>query len=327
MILLGAFMAQDSWTEQQLERLIHDQVLEDTQLEYKSVRALDTSGNRERVIFEISKDVSAMANASGGSIIYGIREDNHLPESIESGFDPSEGKHEWLENIISSHIKPKIPDLKIIPVQLTKTFPGRVALAVIVPQSLTGNQANDKRYYQRRNFSIEMLEDYQVRDLFNRPKHPIINTNIDYKLLDTGDGKLHRYALLASIKNDGPVRIRDLRMELLIPERIFMIEGTIVVNPQNYNIHVVDDSVMLTSGHEYKAKRVIYHREDQVVFPTQEIEILGMLTPTKPFISYKVDHNIFLWAHDPGIEISWTVYADDMPPQQGHIPVSQMHKF
>jgi predicted HTH transcriptional regulator len=155
-------MTPSNWTEAELLRLIADGIPEGTDLEYKSLEALQYASDPERkkrVIFEISKDVSSMANAAGGHIIYGIREEEHLPRQLQQGFASSEGKHEWLENIIGSSIKPKITDLRILRVPLSTSSPGNEVLVAYVPRSLTGHQTNDGRYYQRQNFSIIKLED------------------------------------------------------------------------------------------------------------------------------------------------------------------------
>jgi len=49
--------------------------------------------NTERNKNEISKDVSAFANSDGGTIIYGIEEEGHLPKRIDGGV-PAGGKRE-----------------------------------------------------------------------------------------------------------------------------------------------------------------------------------------------------------------------------------------
>jgi len=62
-----------------------------------------------------------MANSSGGIIIYGIQEydgqTQYLPEKI-TPIERKEVTKEWLEDVISSNIYPKIEDLKIHPVKL-----------------------------------------------------------------------------------------------------------------------------------------------------------------------------------------------------------------
>lgn len=59
------------WSEADLQRLADDKVGESLQLEFKGSGALSKNPDGRA---EIAKDVSAMANAAGGTIIYGIAE-------------------------------------------------------------------------------------------------------------------------------------------------------------------------------------------------------------------------------------------------------------
>ena len=76
-----------SWTENKIQRYIDSEIEESLTLEYKSGDALGKSDYQKQ---EITKDVSAMANAAGGILIYGISEfsptfKKHLPEKIRFG--------------------------------------------------------------------------------------------------------------------------------------------------------------------------------------------------------------------------------------------------
>jgi hypothetical protein len=159
-----------AWTISDLENLIRDEVEEHLELEYKRAAAL---GKADKVKDEISKDVSALANSAGGTLIYGIAEGTnsrkHLPETIDWVTDSAITK-EWLENIITSRIQPRIPGLQISAV---RSETGSV-FVVEVPQSMTVHQASDKRYYKRHNFSSDPMEDYEIRDVMNRAAQPVI---------------------------------------------------------------------------------------------------------------------------------------------------------
>ena len=54
-----------------LDHLIEDQVQEHAGLEYKAAAAL---GRSDKHKLDITKDVSAIANAAGGTLVYGIAE-------------------------------------------------------------------------------------------------------------------------------------------------------------------------------------------------------------------------------------------------------------
>lgn len=158
-------------TEEDILNLIKYQVKESSYLEYKGCDALRKHGNQslDRIKMEISKDVSSFANAGGGTIVYGVIDDGHIPKNIDNNrFSPQKITKEWLENVIDSNIRRKIDSIKIYQIELQITNPGKVIYSVNIPQSLQGaHQAKYKKYYQRRNFKAEPMEDYQIRDVMN----------------------------------------------------------------------------------------------------------------------------------------------------------------
>lgn len=160
------------YSKQYLEDLINNQVEENIQLEYKSSEALHNSPQKKK---EISKDVSAMANSAGGKIIYGLKEfdeksKRHLPKKITPILRENISK-EWLEQVINSNIQPKISGLLITPINISNN---EVVFVVIIPQSNTVHQALDKRYYKRYNFESVAMENYEIKDILNRQRHPDI---------------------------------------------------------------------------------------------------------------------------------------------------------
>jgi hypothetical protein len=117
------------------------------------------------VVAEVSRDVSAMGNAAGGLIVYGIVEEKHAPKDLDDGFDAAVTTKEWLDQVVHSNIKPTPHGVVVKPVPLTKSRAGKVAYVVGVPASPRGWQANDRRYYRRHNVTRLMLEDYEIREL------------------------------------------------------------------------------------------------------------------------------------------------------------------
>lgn len=162
-----------------LEQLIHNKIEESANLEYKGGDALDNTDSKKK---EIAKDVSAMANSAGGVIIYGIKEfdekdKKHLPERI-SPIDRSNISKEWLEQVILGSISPKIDNLTIHVVPIDGD--NMVCYIVEVPQSVTAHQnSKDYKYYRRRNFLCEPMLDYEIRDIMNRAKYPIIELSFE----------------------------------------------------------------------------------------------------------------------------------------------------
>ena len=84
------------WEEQDLINLIVRQAEEGTELDFKRCAAIDLS-DREKTKRDMSKDVSAFANAAGGALLYGMLEEDHVAHEIDAGYDPDEGTRERRE--------------------------------------------------------------------------------------------------------------------------------------------------------------------------------------------------------------------------------------
>lgn len=156
-----------SWTEQELQRYIDDEIEESTTLDYKAAEAL-SKGKKD----EITKDVSAMANADGGILIYGLREHptkRHVVEKLDP-IDRTKFSKEWLDQVINN-IRPHIDGLTIYPVPLSSGVYD-VAYVVDVPKGETAHQATSLKYYRRRNFESVAIEDYELRELMSRASSP-----------------------------------------------------------------------------------------------------------------------------------------------------------
>jgi hypothetical protein len=155
------------WEEKDIDDLHRGEVEESLTLEYKRSDALLKDSDHRRELF---KDVSAMANASGGIIIYGMKEVGNKPDGTDDGLDPKVVTREQIENVLMSNIIPPIEDLQIKPVTLTSKGTGNVAYVLDIPpaKSRAPHQAPDYRYYKRFNFKSEPLRDSDVRDLMRR---------------------------------------------------------------------------------------------------------------------------------------------------------------
>jgi predicted HTH transcriptional regulator len=73
------------WEEGDISSMIASQIKESLTLDYKACEALALTDGKKK---EISKDVSAFANSAGGTIVYGVQEDKHVPTRIDVGYDP-----------------------------------------------------------------------------------------------------------------------------------------------------------------------------------------------------------------------------------------------
>lgn len=196
------------WEKGDLEALLREQRPEDLRLEYKRSDALaKTEGKKS----EISKDVSALANSAGGTIIYGIDEQRKTngPLVFDAGIDPSVISADWLEQVIDANIQRRIDGVLIHSIPLSST--GRRAYLVWVPQSNRApHMAADHRYYKRLGTTTALMEEYEVRDVGRRLEAP----DLSLALTTRETGRPGFLALEATLTNHAsePVLYATIRM-------------------------------------------------------------------------------------------------------------------
>ena len=76
---MSDFFDKEDYSEEDIHNLIESKIEESIHLDFKASGALGTSSSQKK---EIAKDVSSFANSDGGIIIYGIKEQNHVADSI-----------------------------------------------------------------------------------------------------------------------------------------------------------------------------------------------------------------------------------------------------
>jgi Putative DNA-binding domain len=154
----------DNW----ITHLVRDDVKENARLDYKQSVSLDTQPDRR----EVAKDVSSFANEIGGTILYGIPEDERRPNlgypASSYGLDDVPGLEERIENICVDSIRPHLPELRIRKVALT-SFPGKVVYVVWTPESWIGpHMLTDGRYYRRGELRAVQMNEHEVRVAYER---------------------------------------------------------------------------------------------------------------------------------------------------------------
>lgn len=292
----------NNWDISRLNSLITSKIEEDDSLDYKAAGAFFGGDKKKRdVRTEITKDISAMANSNGGTIIYGMAEysehsKRHLPEKIDP-IRRSQYSKEWLEHI-ASNIAPRIVSLKIIPVEIPPN-PEDVVYVVEIPKSTTAHQALDLKYYRRYNFESVAMRDFEIRDVMNRQQFPALSISAVLAIYGNG-GALH-----IELHNIGDVLAKNFAVKIQTPVkwqgRQFVFDNGIST------VHELDE------GQAYSIKFT---------------NALG--SPLFPKSS--VSHNFkFSFANFPEPKstipsIQYKVYADSMPFIEGIFNVDQILK-
>lgn len=154
-----------SISELDLQRLIDEQVSEGETLEYKEQLNLDPIDAK----LEFLKDISAMANAKGGDVIFGMGEDsNHKPLELVplKNFIFDEWKRR-ISDLALAHLEPKLFSLAFKEVPLTR---GGFAAIIRVSKSWAGPHMvkikDDYRFYMRVGSQKKTMTAIDLRNAF-----------------------------------------------------------------------------------------------------------------------------------------------------------------
>ena len=216
------------WDIRDVRRLVESKEKESPYLDYKESAALQ---NADPTKNEISKDVSAFANAGGGTIVYGVREDGHIPQEIDDGVDPNTITKEWLEQVIGSRIHRKIEGVRINQVPIDSDSESGIVYVVWVPQSMRApHQASDKKFYKRRNFSSEPMEEYEIRDAYMREEAPDLALDFSFRrfgarikgfpLSLVNPDILHTLEINGVLRNEGGGQVEFAAITLWLDSRL-----------------------------------------------------------------------------------------------------------
>lgn len=314
------------WSQSTIEQYISGQIQENLNLEYKSAKALSKN---DRSITEISKDVSSMANSQGGVIIYGVKEfdekaKRHLPEKIDP-IDQTLFTKEWLEQVITSNIRPRIQGLVIYPVQM-KSNTNDSVYVVEVQQSNTAHQAKDLRYYKRHNFKSEPMEDYEIRDIMNRANVP--NVNVRFGLYDgvmsSDDTKTYTLyrGLKIILKNEGAQVVNRFKVQMTLTnigwydddeDGDFQTPNLVEINNREG-----EDIKTSMRGHSGVVDWHVLYKPGFVLFPQEEIDLGELLKwGYRSDAMAEIMNGWEKFARDANWQIKWKLFADNMPFKEG----------
>jgi len=297
------------WQESDLQSLIDNQVEENINLDYKAAAALAKTDGRKA---DISKDVSSFANSEGGVLVYGMAEDGRLSVRIDP-IDPSIISREWLEQVINSNIQRRIDGVRINPVALTGPNSGKVVFVVDVPQSpLAPHQAADKKYYKRFNFQSVAMEDYEIRDVANRRRNPIIKADISIEPLN-GRAPSYSATLSLILKNVGGVLADRVYLELAIPNDA--VGRTKIFSPKDIERKKIN-------GWDYQIFKYV-HRDGSGLLPIFPGATVQVLDGNALYLNLALQQGNWFELHSH-LPVECTVFADHADPQKESVTLANL---
>jgi hypothetical protein len=262
-----AFGDLDVMSQDEILKLIAEHAEESLTLEFKGSGALTNSKENKK---ELAKDVSAMANSAGGVIVYGIAEESHCANEL-SPIDGSTYTKEWIEHILESRIHRRIDDFKIIPIRIDGKLDQSIYVLVI-GESRDAPHMADGKFYKRHNFQVLEMEEYEVRQAYNRVTRTSLLlkdirvevdriTRHDRYLSDDGRETVSfNYYLEVYIENTGSTIEQLYKLNLTVPTSVFVTHPDSGELKANY----------IRSEHQYSsftipAKSPIFQKEEILV--------------------------------------------------------------
>ncbi|MCT8174403.1 helix-turn-helix domain-containing protein [Variovorax sp. CY25R-8] len=204
----------------EIERLVEGRAPESPTLEFKAGDALRNGGKNPS---EMIKDISGMANAAGGRIIYGISEDGPKNDRCASNFSPVMDENvsaDWISQVVASRTSPPIPSLSV---QSIPKGSGRI-FVVDVAQGNTAHQSLfDNIYYQRIGAQVLAMQDFQVRDVMNRRMGPVLNIALQRRITNYPKEEARGYHFYPTIQNVGHITVSNWRLRVLVPQLAYFL--------------------------------------------------------------------------------------------------------
>ena len=130
-------------------------------------------GTRElqHVLDELTRDVTAFLNSAGGTLIYGIRQDNQSrakaldqANAFRKGAREDDVSPERVADWLRAHVQPR-PTLDVYAVQAGSNSPGGWYLVLEIPQGEVAFMARDHRFHKRVGSTVQVMEQYEVVDV------------------------------------------------------------------------------------------------------------------------------------------------------------------
>lgn len=233
---MDSIFEKEEFNYEDIQQLIANEAEESIHLEFKAADSLSKSDGKKK---EISKDVAAFANSDGGVIIYGIKEKNHKATEI-TFIDGNEYTKEWLEQVIQSNIQRHIPDLRIFPIRNDLKISESIYIIKIPYSYDAPHMSNDGRFYKRYNYQAVPMEEYEVRQSYDRKKATRLEIfgcfygeNTNYQFVSDGCKGL---VIQVLVKNIGLVIEKHFKAEIAFQNLPL---GIIINTPRELNSNII----------------------------------------------------------------------------------------
>jgi hypothetical protein len=202
---------------------------ESVSLDFKDGIKLNNMTNDARK--ELVVDVTAMANSGGGTIIYGIAEQQLDGRSLAGTISPvtdDRVTQDRLREIVYSNTDPAFSDftIKCIPVAQ-----GNVFVVEVAEGDTAFQNKMDRRYYNRVDASSVPMYGYAIRDVMNRRTTPRLSCRFTRQIVERTQNR-HEYIFVPELVNEGNLTANHWTLHLAIPSEIGRLRNDVNAAPR-----------------------------------------------------------------------------------------------
>jgi hypothetical protein len=206
-----------------LQKLIDLKVKEDLHIAFKSWKDIDLQSPKK--MEQLSILVSSFANTIGGLIFFGIGAQRRKATEFTPTFILKE-TIDQLNYFLQSSICPSIEKLEIKQIRIDDDNSKSILVIHIPNSDIAPHMAEDKRFYKRADFKETVMQEHEIRELYQRSKkaeidiYAILNTN-GIPTLESGKYQKVNFYPRFLVKNISSVIEHHFKMELYIPSGIY----------------------------------------------------------------------------------------------------------
>ena len=287
---------------------------ESVSLEFKDGAKL--TGLTDKAKTELITDVTAFANAGGGTVIYGIREEQRDGKSVASVIAPvtdASITQDRLRDIIHSNTDPAMRGFSIVRI-------GAEGGSIFVIEVAEGDTAyqnkRDFKFYSRVDASAHPMYAFAVRDVMNRRTHPHVSVELRlYRNLT--EQNRHRYSVVPELTNEGNLTANLWSFRLGVPEAIGRSDGA-------YAMHMREIPGPKIENHplrwfEYSSERTGY--SSLRILPGDSV---GLSSGNNyPGVLLIIESAESLRVIETSPPLFWSLLLDNAPRQSGSLPYSK----
>ncbi|RMG17553.1 MAG: ATP-binding protein [Planctomycetota bacterium] len=305
--------APERWSEVRLEGLVPTE--HDTQEFKSSLYVVDSRGAvRTDFLDNLSKQVSAFANAAGGHLFLGIDDRGRIDGGVPTHLRPN-GTREWLEDVVPAIVDPPLRRFNVYEVgrsdQNSRIAEGRAVYVVEIRESEDApHMARDRRYYLRIAGKSRPMGHRHVLDVLNRRRDPEVRcSRIDpygdlERIEDDPRGPKVLLRLRGTLVNEGRALAQHVGLEFVLPR----VAVNSLARQRTLNGHP-QASLSQRPG---EVTFFFYHPTP--IFPQQELSFGEVWVAV---------HSANVGHYAAGrIGLRWRVYADAAVRQEGEVDLS-----